>query len=276
MDISINFLKEMALAVYNKVNPLIGTTKAAKLIQEGAGGDISMYIDIEAENVIVDLIEKNDVDLMLISEEVGEKYIGDKEKAIKNQQKIIVDPVDGSTNSIRGIPFCCCSIAYAKGNGLDDIEKAVIINLTTKDIYWAEKGKGAYINDKKIGVSTRGILDHVIFEIDFDLENVSEELNKYNSIIKNMYRVRIMGANALSFCLIAQGSLDGFLDLRKSNRLMDIAAGYLIVKEAGGNMFSKSGKDFDISLALDAEIPLVVSNSKLESFLKEELKKIKK
>ena len=85
-----------------------------------------------------------------------------------------------------------------------------------------------------------------------------------------------MGANALTFCLIAQGSIDGFLDLRKSNRLMDIAAGYLIVKEAGGNMFSKSGTDLNINLTLDAEIPLVVTNKKLESFIKVELKKIKK
>jgi myo-inositol-1(or 4)-monophosphatase len=275
MEISIEFLKEIAIAVFDKVNPLLGTIKGAKVIQKGAGGDISMLIDIEAENVIVDMLEKAEVDLMLISEELGEKYIGNEEEALKNQQKIIVDPVDGSTNSIRGIPFCCVSIAYAKGSKLENIEKAVILNLNTKDIYWAIKGKGAFLNDKKINVSQRSILDHVTFEIDYNLENVSTEWKKYNHLIQKLYRVRMMGANALTFCLIAQGSIDGFIDLRKSNRLMDIAAGYLIVKEAGGNMFSKSGTDLDIDLSLVAEIPLVVSNAKLEPFLKVELMKIR-
>ena len=115
-----------------------------------------------------------------------------------------------------------------------------------------------------------------IQEIDFNLDNLLEEMVKFKAIIDKVYRARVLGSNALSLCLLAKGAIDGFLDLRKSNRIMDIAASYLIIKEAGGKMFSKSGSDFDIKLSLNAEIPLVASNAILEPFLKEELKKIKK
>ncbi|MHA1343997.1 MAG: inositol monophosphatase family protein [Promethearchaeota archaeon] len=274
MEITINFLKQIALETYNKVKPLIGTKKGGKRLEQGAGGDISMQIDLIAENIIIEMLKKAKVDLLLISEEVGEIYIGDKKKAINNNQKLIVDPIDGSTNSVRGIPFCCVSIAYAIGDTLDNIEKAVIIDLTTKDIYWAEKGKGAFLNDKKIYVSENNISDRCLFEIDFDLWNASEGFAKYRPIIKKLYRIRVMGSNALTFCMLAKGAIDGFIDLRKSNRLMDIAASYLIIKEAGGKMFSKNGEDLEIKLSLDAKIPLVASNAKLESFLRKELKKI--
>ena len=75
MELSIDFLKQLAINVYEVVNPLLGTKEAAKRLKRGAGGDISMEIDIIAENAIVDTLEKANVNLLLISEEIGEKYI---------------------------------------------------------------------------------------------------------------------------------------------------------------------------------------------------------
>lgn len=277
MEISMDLLKQMAITVYEKVNPLIGTAEASREFTRGAGGDISMHIDIVAENAIIDILEKNKINILLISEEVGEKYIGNKEKAINNQQKLIVDPIDGSTNSVRNIPFCCVSIAYAIGNKLQDIKKAVIINLITKDIFWAEKSKGAFFNEEKINVSERGIEDKLIFELDFNLINMLDQFTKYFPIIQKLYRIRVMGSIALSFCLLARGSIDGFIDFRDGTRLVDIAASYLIVLEAGGNLFSKDGVDLDyldIQLKLGSKIALVASNARLEPFIKKELTKI--
>ena len=121
MEVTIEFLKQLGLKVFEDVNPLLGTKVAGRKLERGAGGDISMHIDIIAEEIVIKTLEQAGLDLLLISEEVGEKFIGNKEKAIQNQQKVIVDPVDGSNNSIRGIPFSCVSIAYAVGNSLDDI-----------------------------------------------------------------------------------------------------------------------------------------------------------
>ena len=276
MEIDINLLKQIGLAVYKEVKPLLGTEKASEKLNRGAGGDITMYIDTVAENIIIDILEKENVNLLLISEEIGEKYIGNKQKAIENQQKIIVDPIDGSNNAVRGIPFCSVSIAYAVGNSLEDIIKSVIIDLTTGDTYWAEKGKGAFLNDKKICVSNRDFKQNCIFEVDFNQYNLIKNLSDYKLILQKIYKIRVMGSTALSLCLLAKGSIDGFLDFRRSTRLVDIAASYLIVKEAGGKLFSKTGEKLDSQLKKGAEISLFASNAKLEPYLKEKLIKINK
>ncbi|MFX1257759.1 MAG: inositol monophosphatase family protein [Promethearchaeota archaeon] len=274
MEISIDLLKSMALEVYNKVKPQLGSEKAAEKLKKGAGGDISMRIDLTAEKVIIDLLERQSVDLLLISEELGEKFIGNKQKAIKSQLKLIVDPIDGSNNAVRGIPFCSVSIAYAIGNTLNDILKAVIIDLTTKDLYWAEKNNGAFLNDKRISVSSNKISRKCIFEINVSKKNLVKDLIKYKSIIDKIFKVRVMGSTALTLCQLAKGSIDAFLNLRESNRLVDVAAGILILKEAGGKFFSKEGLPLDIKLSIKTKFPFIASNSILEPFLREKLIKI--
>jgi myo-inositol-1(or 4)-monophosphatase len=271
MDISIDFLKEMASAVYDKVHPILGTEKAAEKQHRGAGGDIARYIDILAENTIIDSLENAKLDVLLISEEVGEKYIGNKDQAIKTQQKIIVDPVDGSNNAIRGIPYCSVSIAYAIGNSLDDILKGVIIDLSTKDIFWAEKDDGAYFNDKKICVSNRDITQNCFAELNFPLRHVLDEMKKFNLIIKKFHRIRVMGSTALSMCQLAKGSIDVFIDFVENSRLVDVAAGILIIKEAGGKIFSREGKELNEALSINTKFPFVASNAELESYLREKL-----
>ncbi|MFX1238951.1 MAG: inositol monophosphatase family protein, partial [Promethearchaeota archaeon] len=143
MDFNIQFLKELAFKVYNAVKPLLGTEKASKKSRRGAGGDISMEIDLIAENVIITCLENASTNVLLISEELGERYIGDKEEAKLSQNVLIVDPLDGSNNAVRGVPYCSVSIAYAIGNKMNDIIRAVVLNLNTKELFWAEKGKGA-------------------------------------------------------------------------------------------------------------------------------------
>ncbi|TXT66457.1 MAG: Inositol-1-monophosphatase [Promethearchaeota archaeon] len=273
-EIDIEFLKGLSLEVYQKVFPLIGTKEGAQRLERGAGGDISMEIDLVAENTIIDYLEKNDINILLLSEETGKKYIGNKETIEKTQKKLIVDPVDGSTNCSRGIPFFSVSIAYAEGSTLEDIKMAVILDLITKDLYWAEKNKGTYLNDNQISVSDKGLSDQLIFEIDFYLWNLRKNLKKYRSILKKLYRIRVMGSIALSFCLLARGSVDGYIDFRRGTRLVDMAASYLIIREAGGKIFTVKGEPLDQSLSMELKFPLVACNAKLEEILKEELRNI--
>ena len=136
MEITIELLKSIALTVYKRINPLLGTKEAAEKLQKGAGGDISMYIDVLAENIIIDLLNENNVNLLLISEEIGEKNIGNQKLIEKNRYKLIVDPIDGSNNAVRGIPYSSVSIAYAKGDEIKDIEMGVVLNLNTGDLFW--------------------------------------------------------------------------------------------------------------------------------------------
>ncbi|MFX1389387.1 MAG: inositol monophosphatase family protein [Promethearchaeota archaeon] len=271
MSLNINFLKNIVLNVYHAVNPLFGTEKASKKSKRGAGGDISMEIDLIAENVIIESLEKANVNLLLISEEIGEKYIGNKQKAELNQNILIVDPLDGSNNAVRGVPYCSVSLAYAIGKTSDDILMGVVLDLNTKDIYWAEKGNGAFFNDNKISVSNLDITEKCFFELNLPMKNLMKNLEYLSPIIRKFYRIRIMGSSALTLCQIARGSMEAFINLRISNRLVDVAAGILIIKEAGGIIFGLDGKDIDEQLSITKKFPFIACNSKLESFLKKEL-----
>lgn len=271
MELSIDLLKQISINVYNSVNPLIGTMEGARRTKRGAGGDLSMKIDLVAEKVIVDTLKKADVDLLLISEELGEEYIGVEEKAKDSQNILIIDPLDGSNNAARGIPYCSVSIAYAIGNRVSDIKKAVVLNLITKDIYWAEKSKGAYINDIPIHVSDLDNSQKCFFELNLSMKNLMENLQKLTPLIKKFYRIRILGSSALTLCQIANGSMEAFINLRDSNRLVDVAAGMLILKEAGGDIFSLNGDNIDVDLSINAKFPFVACNAKLTPFLKGEL-----
>ncbi|TFG01007.1 MAG: hypothetical protein EU541_00525 [Promethearchaeota archaeon] len=270
---TIKFLKELALKVSKKVSPLIGTSEGATELERGAGGDISMKIDALAEEVIIKELENSNMDVLLISEEIGNKYLGDKKRAQKSERKLIVDPIDGSTNSSRGIPFYSVSIAYAQGSKLKDIKRGIILDISTNDLYWAEKGKGSFYNNKAISVSERKISDNLIFEIDFSILSLRKKLRQYRKIINKLYRIRVMGSMALSFCLLAKGAIDGYMDFRFATRLYDIAAGYLIIKEAGGEFFTIKGESVEQENLINTIPPLVACNSSLVSFMKNELKK---
>ena len=142
-----------------------------------------MEIDLIAEKIIIDELEKNNVNILLISEEVGELIIGKNDLVKRSNEKLIIDPIDGSNNSIRNIPFFCVSIAYAIGSKINDIDKAVILDLKTKDIYWAEKGKGAFLNNEKINISKKYNPNQLIFELDFDLSEANKQFVKYNKMM---------------------------------------------------------------------------------------------
>jgi myo-inositol-1(or 4)-monophosphatase len=271
MELSINLLKKIAINVYDVIHPILGSKEAAKKSQRGAGGDISMQIDLLAEQSVIRTLESEKVDILMISEEIGEIYIGNKNNAIKNQNVLIIDPVDGSNNAARGIPYCSISIAYAIGKRIKDIKKAVVLDLVSKDIYWAVKGEGAYLNDKKIRVSNLDLSDNCFFELNLPIKNASTYIAKLKPIIERFYRIRILGSSALTLCQIAKGSMEVFINLRESNRLVDVAAGFLILKEANGQFFSLGGTEIDHELSIDLKFPFVACNANLKTYLKSEL-----
>ena len=271
MELSINLLKLIALNVYDAIHPILGSKKAAEKAQRGAGGDISMQIDLIAENIVINTLKNEKVNLLLISEEIGEKYIGNKEKAIKSQNVLIIDPVDGSNNAVRGIPYCSVSIAYAVGKSIKDIKKAVVLDLVSKDIYWAVKGEGAYLNNKRIHVSNLDLSENCFFELNLPKKKALTSIERLKPIIERFYRIRILGSSALTLCQVAKGSMEAFINLRVSNRLVDVAAGLLILKEANGQFFSLDGVEIDQELSIDLKFPFVACNAKLEPFLRNEL-----
>ena len=140
-----------------------------------------------------------------------------------------MDAIDGTTNAVRGLPFFCCSLAFATSEKLSSVTDAAITNLSNGDVYWTSKGKGAFLNDKSISVHKEKPVYKVV---GINTSASSPELiQKLTPIFERHHHVRHLGANALEMAFFAQGLIDIFIDFRRRIRIQDIAAGYLLVKE---------------------------------------------
>src|SRR4030095_14702989 len=141
----IKTLKKACTEVRKSVKDLIGTTEGNTKMGPGAGGDISRKIDLIAEEKVIETIKQSGINPTIIGEECG---------TIKGNDGgfIIMDAIDGTTNVTRSIPFNCCSLAYATDSKLSSVVDAAIIDITTGDLYYASKGKGAFLNANRITV----------------------------------------------------------------------------------------------------------------------------
>ena len=141
---TIEILRTISKLVYENVKDLAGTNEAISGdFGRGAGGDISRNIDIVAEKTVIDHLKEINFDCVVLGEECGRVELSTNPKGF-----IIMDAIDGTTNAVRGLPFFCCSLAFATGEKLSSVTDAAITNLSNGDVYWTSKGKGAFLNDK--------------------------------------------------------------------------------------------------------------------------------
>jgi myo-inositol-1(or 4)-monophosphatase len=190
-----------------------------------------------------------------------------------------MDAVDGTTNAIRGIPFSCCSLAFANEFKLSSVTDAVVLDLFTGDIYSASKQKGSFFNNKKISVRNEKDFSSItsleeLKSIDVLIgANVSgvplNILYEISKVISFSSHIRHFGANALELCYFARGFMDAYIDIRGKIRSTDMAAAYLIVKEAGGKLYSPNGQELDSELGLKNKLSFyAVSNRSLFDLIK--------
>jgi myo-inositol-1(or 4)-monophosphatase len=244
--IIIDVLKDACLEVRIQTKNIIGTPEGNKKLGKGAGGDSSRRVDLVAEKAVIDTIKKHNFNPTVIGEECG-RINGEK-------GFLIMDAIDGTTNTIRNIPFYCCSLAYAIDFKLSSIVDAAIIDLVSGDLYFASKNKGAYLNGNRIEVrkhsnnSAQGEQNNDIV-VGMNISGVSEDtIRLLSKVICNANHVRHFGANALELCYFARGSMDAYIDLRGKIRSTDMAAAFLIVKESGGKLYSVEGSELDSQL----------------------------
>ncbi|MEM3737491.1 MAG: inositol monophosphatase family protein [Candidatus Bathyarchaeia archaeon] len=244
MKPDINVLKRIASRVRSEVTPLAGTLKAGEVVGRGAGGDATKLIDKVAEDVVFAELERSSVDCVAVSEECGRRIIGDRLKA--EEAYVIVDSVDGTNNAVRGIPFYALSIAAAEGSDLSSIQIALVADLHQGVSYWAVKGAGAASDSTpSLRTSTTSNLKEALVSIDLSAITDEITLQKLMKLILRTSHSRHFGANALELCYLATGKLDVFVDLRGRLRITDMAAAYLIVKEAGGLIVDINGRDLN-------------------------------
>ena len=210
-----------------------------KSIEIGFKGEINLVTDIDrnSEKTIVQIIRNTYPNHQILTEE-GEGQKG------TSSHKWIIDPLDGTTNYAHGYPCFCVSIAFEKNR---DILFGVIYDPVLDELFTAEKGKGACLNGRKICVSSTDKLIHSMLATGFpyDLrESQNNNLIHFNNFIMSAQAIRRAGSAALDLCYVAMGRFDGFWELKLSP--WDVAAGSLIVREAGGIVSDFKGGTFDI------------------------------
>ncbi len=253
---TIEILRTASKLVYENVKDLAGTKEAvAGNFGRGAGGDISQNIDMIAEKTVLDYLKEINFDCVVLGEECGRVELSPNPNGF-----VIMDAIDGSANAVRGVPFFCCSLAFATNEKLSSITDAAISNLSTGDVYWASKGKGAFLNDKSIFVHDEKPIYKVI---GINSSGSSPELlQKLAPIFEKHHHVRHFGAHALEMAFLAQGLVDIFIDLRKKIRIQDMAAGYLLIKEAGGLMLDENLQPLDSDLSYETRLSFVAAANK--------------
>ena len=248
----IEILQEASNRIYNNVKDIAGTENAAGDFGIGAGGDVSRNIDIIAEKTVLDFLKEINFECVVLGEECGRVELSTKSKGF-----VIMDAIDGSANAVRGIPFFCSSLAFATENNLSSITDGVITNLSNGEMYWASKGKGSFLNGEKIKVHNKEPIYKII---GINTSGASIDLlKKLEPIYKNHEHTRHFGANALEMALFARGVIDVFIDLRNKIRIQDIAAGYLIVKEAEGIIVDEDLNPLNADLSYSTRVSFIVA-----------------
>jgi myo-inositol-1(or 4)-monophosphatase len=240
------------------IRPLLKTLSEPQPdLGRGAGGDPVKLVDLAAEKAIVEVLQQYDISFTLISEESGVKEFGEAPK----QCYVTVDPIDGTTNLVRGVPFYASSIAVSAKPALSSVYAALVVDLFHDTTYTAQEGKGAYRDGEKIKPSALASLEEAVIGLDLNTYRVREIAPQLTRLIEETKHIRHFGANALELCYVADGTTDAFVDIRGKLRATDMAAGFLILREAGGTITTPEGKALDVKLDPKQRIKFVAAGN---------------
>jgi myo-inositol-1(or 4)-monophosphatase len=190
------------------------------VVGQGLGGDETTAIDKAAEDVI--LARVREAAGAVVSEEVGR--LGGSAAPL-----VVVDPIDGSLNAKRGIPFFAISIAVAEGETMDDVVFGYVFDFGSREEWTARRGEGAWLNGEPLGaVRPKDEVEILSFEATLT-SLIAQDAPKIADLA---YRLRIMGSLALSLCHLAAGRVDAVCSLKPA-RSVDIAAAQLLCIELG-------------------------------------------
>jgi myo-inositol-1(or 4)-monophosphatase len=220
---------------------LAGLVEGGRELGRGEGGDTTLALDRAAEDAVLAELDALGLPLTLVAEERGELALNGGGPPL-----VVLDPVDGSLNAKRGLPFHAVSIAVADGTSMGDVSFGYVTDLPAGDEWWAQRGGGAFHDGERLPPLAAGPLEVLGVETARPrlMAAAAPGLARLEA-----RRLRVLGSVALSLCLVADGRLDAMLSLREV-RSVDVAAGQLIVHEAGGAVaFPEGGPDPGLELA---------------------------
>ena len=255
----LNILADCGNNVKNHLCPLLKTLKEPQPdLGVGAGGDPMKRVDLAAEEAIIETMLENDVSFTLVSEESGIKQFG----ATPRECYVTVDPIDGTANLVRGLPFYCTSIAASDKPVSSRVFAACVIDLFRDVSYTAIEVKGAFRDGERITSSSTKTLDEAVIGMDLNTYKIQAVAPQLSELIQATKHIRHFGANALELCYVANGLTDAFVDIRGKLRATDVAAGFFIVKQAGGIVTDLKGKPIDLKLDPKQTVKFVASGNR--------------
>ena len=222
--------------------------ESGKILKENFGGSYGIEskdvvsnlvteIDKMSEAKIIEVIKADYPSHNILAEEIG---------AIDTESDVkwIIDPIDGTINYAHSIPLCCVSIGVEKKG---DIVLGIVYNPFSGETFFAEKGNGATLNEKKIFVSSENDVEKSLLVTGFPYtssKNPTKQLEVFTKIVSSDIPIRRLGSAALDICWTACGRFDGFWEYNLHP--WDVAGGSLILTEAGGKLSDFSGKEYNI------------------------------
>jgi len=227
----IELAMEAALEAGRFLKMSVGKVKSVER-KQGQETNLVTEIDKMAEERIIRKIKKRYANHDFLGEESGSAQS-------QSEYKWIIDPLDGTTNFTHGLPIFCVSIGLEiKG----ELALGVVYDPNSEEMFTAQRGKGAFLNNRKITVSrtSKLIESLVVTGFPYDVRQKADELVRhFNNFLKEAQAVRRLGSAALDLCYVAAGRFDGFWEV--SLNPWDMAAGVLIVEEAGGRVTDLRG-----------------------------------
>ena len=216
-------------------------------------GDFVTNSDKRTEKIIINELSLARPDYSFLAEESGAS-------GKSTEFKWIIDPIDGTTNFLHGVPYFAISIGLEKNK---EIICGMIFNPITNEMFYAEKGKGAYLNNSRIRVSSRKNIDECVLLTGgpiLSYKNKEIFFKEYESVSRKVAATRKFGSSALDLAYLASGRCDGVWE--RNLNYWDIAAGIIIVTEAGGTVTDFKGGDKYIE-----DRNLLATNSKIDKDL---------
>ncbi|HLZ75391.1 inositol monophosphatase family protein [Phenylobacterium sp.] len=204
-------------------------------VAKKAPADFVSAADLKAEQAIFEALQKA---------RPGYGFLGEERGMIEGTDKThtwIVDPLDGTTNFLHAIPHFAINIALQREGA---IVAAVTYNPVTNELFWAEKGKGCFLNDKRLRVAARTRMDEAVLATGIPFLGHGQHatfLKELHQISQRVAGVRRFGAAALDLAWVAAGRYDGYWE--RDLNAWDLAAGILLVTEAGGRVTNAAGED---------------------------------
>jgi myo-inositol-1(or 4)-monophosphatase len=195
-----------------------GRDERERPIREGSGGDVTAALDEAAETATLRHFERDGV--KIVSEEIGVRGDG--------RYTVLVDPIDGSQNAERGIPYFALSVAVAEGDTIDDVFFGFVYDFGANEEWTAQRGAGAFLDGRPLTTRPKDFIEVLSLEAT-RAKLVHEGLGILAPLTD---RLRVMGAQAITYCHLAAGRTDAMAVLRPT-RAVDFAAGQLLIRERG-------------------------------------------